>query len=284
MTSRADHSRRADLATEALVDLEYRNFITFYDVIDNVIRIKLQLPEGASQPSKSDLVDALQSRVRAERDQSGEARFQGRAATVEAQDLELTVITGSGPIATLESTDGVISTGTTSEITPTQTSATGSGAEPAVVSTPNSPTEIVSETPEKILAQAARPVIRLHYARQTYDGVPGNFCWPVAPGVSLCGDEGPFPWRDLDLSTMPVTAGDSIIVEIEADDRPQKLQARIFAEASERASDTAVQVVELDPGLIAPLVVELPAGVYNMRITGQWGVGDQAYKFRMNVE
>ncbi len=70
-----------------------------------------------------------------------------------------------------------------------------------------------------------RPLIRLLYGGQVYDGVPGNSCWPVEPGASLCADEGPFPWQDLDLSTMSVTAGDSMIVEIEADDRPQKLQA-----------------------------------------------------------
>ncbi len=128
-----------------------------------------------------------------------------------------------------------------------------------------------------------RPLIRLHYGGQVYDGVPGNSCWPVEPGASLCADEGPFPWQDLDLSAMPVTAGDSIIVEIEADDRPQKLRAAIFAEASEHASDTALQVIELDPGLKARLAVDLPAGVYNIRITGQWEVGDQAYKFKMVV-
>ena len=98
----ADHSRLGVLAAEALADLGYRNFITFFDPIDNVISIELQLPEGASQPSKLDLVGAVQDRVRAERDQSGEARFQGRAATVNALDLELIVITGSGPIVTLE--------------------------------------------------------------------------------------------------------------------------------------------------------------------------------------
>ena len=163
-------------------------------------------------------------------------------------------------------TSGDVSSGTTSEITPTQTSAT---------------------EPDPVPLQ---PVIRLHYGGQVYDGVPGNFCWPVEPtefrpeGVSVCGVEGPFPWQDLDLSAIPVTAGDSIIVEIEADDIPQKLQSAIFAEASEHASDTPVQVVELDPGLNAPLAVDLPAGVYNMRITGQWGVGDQAYKFRLKVE
>ena len=150
--------------------------------------------------------------------------------------------------------------GTTSEITPAQTSA----AEPDSV--------------------PLKPVIRLRYGGQVYDGVPGNACWPVKPGVSVCADEGPFPWQDLDLSTMPVTAGDSIIVEIEADDRPQKLRAAVFSEPSEYASDGAVQVVELDPGLKARLAVDLPSGVYNMRITGQWEVGDQAYKFRLKVE
>ena len=102
MISRADHSRRAELAHQALVDLGYWNFKTFFDPIDNVISIEFLLPEGASHPSKLDLVAAVQNRVRAERDQSGEARFQGRAATVDALDLELTVITGSGPIVTLE--------------------------------------------------------------------------------------------------------------------------------------------------------------------------------------
>ena len=100
MISMTDHSRRAELAAEALADLGYRNFITFFDPIDNVISIEFLLPEGASQPSKLDLVGAVQNRVRAERYQSGEARFQGRAATVDALDLELTVITGSGPIVT----------------------------------------------------------------------------------------------------------------------------------------------------------------------------------------
>ena len=149
---------------------------------------------------------------------------------------------------------------TTSKIAPTQTSAT---------------------VPDSV---PSRPVMRLHFGEHVYDGVPGNSCWPVEPGVSLCADEGPFPWQDLGLFAMPVKAGDSIIVEIEADERPQKLQAAIFAEASEHASDTAVQIVELASGLKAPLPVDLPAGIYNMRITGQWEVGDQAYKFRLKVE
>ena len=163
-------------------------------------------------------------------------------------------------------TSGDVSSGTTSEITPTQTSAT---------------------EPDSVPLQ---PVIRLRYGGQVYDGVPGNFCWPVEPtefrpeGVSVCGVETAYPWQDLDLSAIPVTVGERIIVEIEADDRPQKLQAAIFEEASDFAGDPPVQTVELDPGLNAPLAVDLPTGVYNMRITGQWEVGSQAYKFRMTVE
>ena len=100
MISMADHSRRAELAAEALVDLGYRNFVTNFDPIDKVIEIELMLPEGVSQPSRLDLVGPVLDRLRADRAQSGEARFQGGA--VDALDLELTVITGSGPIVTLE--------------------------------------------------------------------------------------------------------------------------------------------------------------------------------------
>ena len=92
MISMADHARRAELAAEALVDEGYRNFLTFFDPIDKVIRIELRLPEGTAQPSKLDILGAVQNRVR--------ARLQGRAATVDALNLELTVITGSGPIIT----------------------------------------------------------------------------------------------------------------------------------------------------------------------------------------
>ena len=153
-----------------------------------------------------------------------------------------------------------------------------------MVPTPNSLTEIASESMGETLAQPLQPVIRLRFGGQIYDGVLGNFCWPVEPGVSLCGDEGPFPWQDLVLSAIPVTVGDSIIVEIETDDRPQTLRVAIFDEASQHASDTAAQVMELDPVLKTPLAVDLPAGVYNMRVSGHWEAGDQAYKFRMKVE
>jgi hypothetical protein len=98
--SMADHVRRAELAAAALVDLGYQDAITLFDPTAQVIRIELQLPAGAAQPKIGDLVGAVQKRVRADRDQRGKARLLGRAATVAASDLDLTVLTGSGPIVT----------------------------------------------------------------------------------------------------------------------------------------------------------------------------------------
>ena len=92
--SMADHTRRVQLAARAMLDLGYHNLTSSFDPIDKVIRITLKLPEGVSPPSKLDLVGALQDRVQ------GDRNLQGRAATVEVADLELTVITGSGPIFT----------------------------------------------------------------------------------------------------------------------------------------------------------------------------------------
>jgi hypothetical protein len=96
--SMADHIRRAELAAAALGDLAYQETVTLFDPIDNVIRIELQLPAGAMQPRTVDLVGAVQNRVRADRDQHGKARLHGRAGTVAARDLELKILTGSGPM------------------------------------------------------------------------------------------------------------------------------------------------------------------------------------------
>jgi len=154
----------------------------------------------------------------------------------------------------------------------------------AATSTPT----LVKPTPTATSASIPlpqQPVIHLRYGGQVYDGVQGNSCWPLEKEISLCQDEGPFPWEVLDtVIPVPVAAGDSIIVEIEADDRPQRLLASIFEETSQHASDAAVQVIELEPNLTASLTIDLPVGVYNIRITGLWAVGDQAYKFKMEVK
>ena len=142
-----------------------------------------------------------------------------------------------------------------------------------------------------------RPQIRLRHDGQVYSGVTGNSCWPVETGVSLCADEGPLPWEIVDRATGPscpsgaswcgsavaVAMGDRIIVEIDADDKPKGLQVAIFDNASDTASDPPTQVIKLESGLTAPFAVDLPAGTYYIRVSGQWDDGDIAYKFKLMV-
>ena len=91
LISMADHKRRAEIAARALSELGYNNFLTAFDPRENVIHIELLLPEGAMQPSKSDIIPAVRQHIGRDLD------LQGRAAQVEAIDLELTVLRGSGP-------------------------------------------------------------------------------------------------------------------------------------------------------------------------------------------
>jgi hypothetical protein len=99
MITIADHISRAELAAEALVDLGYKNAITFFDFKNNVLRTELKLPEGVAPLNKLDLVNALRNRVQG-------SRLQGRAAMVDARDINLTILTGSGPIITLQHSRG----------------------------------------------------------------------------------------------------------------------------------------------------------------------------------
>ena len=137
-----------------------------------------------------------------------------------------------------------------------------------------------------------RPLIRLRHDGQVYSGVTGNSCWP-----HLCADEGPFPWEIVDTATgkscpsgaswcgtaVPVPMRDSIIVEIDADDQPKSLQVAIYDNAAKAASDPPAQAIKLETGFTAPFAVDVPAGTYYLRISGQWDEGGVSYKFKMVV-
>ena len=57
------------------------------------------------------------------------------------------------------------------------------------------------------------PVIHLHHGGQVYDGKEGSRCWSEETGVSLCADEGPFPWKVLDTALpLPVACAQSACV------------------------------------------------------------------------
>ena len=142
-----------------------------------------------------------------------------------------------------------------------------------------------------------RPLIRLRHEGEVYSGVSGNSCWPVETGVSVCGVEGPLPWEIVDVATgescpsgaswcgtaVPVAMGDRIIVEIDADDQPKGLQVAIYGNDSQANSDPPERVIKLETGFTETFGIDVPAGIYYIRISGQWDDGDIAYKFKMTV-
>ena len=125
------------------------------------------------------------------------------------------------------------------------------------------------------------PVMRLHHAGRVYDGVQGSYCWPVGRTgegyvEKVCADK--FRWETLG-APIPVEAGDNVTIEIEAEEPPQELSASFY----ELDSDSAVRFTTLGPGPKASLPVDLPSGVYNIRVVGQWAMGDMAYQFQVEV-
>jgi hypothetical protein len=125
------------------------------------------------------------------------------------------------------------------------------------------------------------PVMRLRHAGQVYDGVQGSYCWPTGRTEEgaveeVCADK--VSWEALG-SAIPVDARDRVTIEIEADQPPQGLLASFF----EIDSDTGVLFTPLGPGLKAPLTVDLPSGVYNISVFGQWAAGQMLYEFRIEV-
>ncbi len=120
---------------------------------------------------------------------------------------------------------------------------------------------------------------------------------PLRPRDKVCGDEGPQPWEIVDRATgescpsgaswcgtaVPVPMGDSIIVEIDADDQPKGLQVAIYDNASRANSEPPAQVIKLETGFKAPFAVDVPPGTYYLRVSGQWDEGGVSYKFKMLV-
>ena len=125
------------------------------------------------------------------------------------------------------------------------------------------------------------PVMRLHHGGQAYDGVQGSYCWPFGRTEAgdveeVCADK--VSWGALGAA-LPVGARDSVTIEIEAEDPPQELFASFF----EVDSDSGIRFAPLWLGPKAALPVDLPSGVYNISVFGQWQVGQMLYEFRIEV-
>ena len=95
-----DQKLRAEVAAETLTALGYNEFATFFDPKTNVIQVELLLPEGTTHPTKSELIPTVRQQL------ASKSELQGRAAEIEEADVELTVLTGSGPYLTLDHSRG----------------------------------------------------------------------------------------------------------------------------------------------------------------------------------
>ena len=87
--SSESHARRARLAAQALEDLGYLSYVTGYDPVADVLDIRVKLPEGTAEVSKSAVVDAMSQIV-------GASGLSGRAARVELADVKVTITRGTG--------------------------------------------------------------------------------------------------------------------------------------------------------------------------------------------
>ena len=90
-------------------------------------------------------------------------------------------------------------------------------------------------------------------------------------GASWCG------------TAVPVPMGDSIIVEIDADDQPKGLQVAVYDNASWAHSDPLVQVFKLETGFTTPFAVDVPASNYYPPISGPWDDGNICYNLKKGL-
>ena len=139
----------------------------------------------------------------------------------------------------------------------------------------------VGASAEKQASLPPLPVMRLRYAGRVYDGVQGSYCWPVARTdegqlQNICADK--VSWEALEAS-IPVDAGDTVTIEIEAEEPPEALSAGFF----EIDSDAGIDFPALGRGSEISFAVDVPSGVYNVQVSGQWAVGQMAYEFRLKV-
>lgn len=98
--SLAEHRQRAEVAAAALAERGYRNFLTYFDPIRQVIQVEMKAPADAPVPGRAAVLDAVRERV------WNDLALGGEALVVRPADLDLSVLRGTGPIYTLEHSRG----------------------------------------------------------------------------------------------------------------------------------------------------------------------------------
>lgn len=170
------------------------------------------------------------------------------------------------------------------------------GASPAAAPTAAVPTSIspsptttssaISDAEIYAVIEPALPVIRLRSGAGSHPGDRGSYCWtaPLDEGkppeesvsAAMCADyafrEGPDP-------PIEVASGESLTVEILADEKPNTLSANFMTGPRSSARPS----VDLEPLLEARLPIDLAPGTYTVHVFGRWEAGDIGYAFKIRV-
>jgi len=95
----SDNYKRAVLVSKALIDLKYKNTVTFFDHTKNIIKIEIKLLKGEKKPIKKDLISAIQT-------QFDKSSLKGKSAIINLNNINLKLIEGDEPIVSTQSSLG----------------------------------------------------------------------------------------------------------------------------------------------------------------------------------
>lgn|GEM_PF-1717350 len=88
-----DNNKRAVALSNTLAKMKYKNVVTFFDPIKNVIQIEIKIPTNEKAPKKENLMIPLQKGLEI-------SSLKSNAKNLTEKDIELTIIRGEGAIVT----------------------------------------------------------------------------------------------------------------------------------------------------------------------------------------
>lgn len=94
-----DNQKRAIALSNVLSNMKYKNIVTFFDPIKNVIQIEIKIPANEKAPKKENLILPLQKGLEV-------SSLKSNAKKLTEKDIELTIIRGDGAIVTEHYTRG----------------------------------------------------------------------------------------------------------------------------------------------------------------------------------
>ena len=124
------------------------------------------------------------------------------------------------------------------------------------------------------------PAMLLYRDGSPYEGRRVSYCWPSEVSgdtiVGICADGIAF---EEPATMVQAVVGDTLVVEIDADDPPTELSLAVIEESTR----SVVQRHDLGRGLPLTFGADLPAGGYYLHIMGFWTDGDVLFELKLEV-